>query len=92
MTAGFSVVCSDGQVRHRSLFATRRDASTWQEWHTAHHACRTGHTIRREAEWRVAEFRLVAGADSVTPLPAPAPATSPLSVVESVFGEEPAHA
>jgi hypothetical protein len=90
MSSGWRVVCSDGNTRHESLFRSRRDALTWQ---TVRHVCPFDHTVRREAEWRISEIRIVAGADadSVTPLPGPAPAT-PSSVIETVFGKEPAHA
>lgn len=57
MTAGYRVVCSDGEIRHESLFQTRQDAETWMTWHTGYHAC-WRHTIRREAEWEVAAFRI----------------------------------
>lgn len=93
MSSGFRVVCSDGVSRHEPLFRTRRDAEAF----TAVHRCRLSHIIRREATWRVAEFRIVAGAEPyATKHPAalpstPAPAT-PSSVIEAVFGKEPAHA
>lgn len=57
MTAGYRVVCSDGEVRHESLFQTKQDAETWMTWHTGYHAC-WKHTIRREAEWEVAAMRI----------------------------------
>ena len=57
MTAGYRVVCSDGEIRHESLFQTRQDAETWMTWHTGYHAC-WRHTIRREAEWEVAALRI----------------------------------
>lgn len=57
MTSGFRVVCSDGQIRHESLFQSRQDALAWMTWHTGHHLC-WKHTIRREAEWEVAAMRI----------------------------------
>lgn len=95
MTAGFRVMCSDGVSRHDPLFRSQRDALTWV---SLRHVCYLDHTVRREATWRVSEFRLVAGAvvdapkHPRTPLPDAAPATTPLSVVNAVFGKEPAHA
>lgn len=85
MTAGFRVMCSDGVSRHDPLFRNHRDALTWV---SLRHVCYLDHSVRREAVWRVSSFRLVAGADSVTPLPQLAPAASPLSLVETVFGKE----
>lgn len=57
MTSGYRVVCSDGEIRHESLFQTEQDAETWMTWHTGYHAC-WKHTIRREAEWEVAAMRI----------------------------------
>jgi hypothetical protein len=89
MSSGWRVVCSDGNTRHESLFRNRRDALTWQ---TVRHVCPFDHTVRREAEWRISEIRIVAGADvSYSPASRPAPAT-PLETADAVFGKEPAHA
>lgn len=57
MTSGYRVVCSDGEIRHDSLFQSRQDAETWMTWHTGFHAC-WRHTIRKEAEWEVAAMRI----------------------------------
>lgn len=46
MTSGYRVLCSDGVSRHGELFATSRDALTWQTWR---HVCHLGHHLRREA-------------------------------------------